>query len=221
MAGSKKTPKEKSTAKKQISDIKILMIFIFPLTLILAYFPYKDPVFLNNPYPFNASYSGSSVIINMGFSRVPENIPAFSKPPPLSLIGIPDALFEYKQCVYHNSYFEIDNKKIYSDAVSLDVRVKLDDQTNHLIPNSSICFGNDVSQTVIFVGDASTDNSKALELLKLNGDKAIAGQSQVLLKQEPVHNKLLILLGMIFTFYPLYWASIIALKTVSGYVYKT
>lgn len=214
-----KNPK-RGLPKKHISQFRFCLIYFLPLLVIIVLFPYRDPVFLNNPYPFSAAFSGSTINFRMGFSAVPATIPAYSRPPLLSAIGIPNDLFTYQMCFYHNSFFKIKGKRVESDAVSLDVRVKIGSQTVHLPPNSHLCLPPDENRyTEIFVGNTMNDGNKAAELLEKNDKLPIEGKSEVLVKEKPIYSKLVMFLGILFAFYPLYWAVIIAWSTVHKFIH--
>lgn len=212
---------KKQAVKMQFSQFRFFLIYSLPLAVIIALFPFRNPTFLNNHYPYEAAFSGSTIIFKMGFTPVPAGIPAYSKPPLLSAIGIPRDLFMYQQCFHHKAFFEVKGKKILSDAVKLDVRVKVGLQTTHLPPNSSLCLpADEKSYTEIFVGDATSDGNVAADLLVQNDRQPIKGRSEVILGERPIYNKIVMFLGILFTFYPLYWAAIIAWASVHKYVFK-
>lgn len=204
----------------KISDIKFFLIYLVPLIVVFVLFPYKDRTFLDNPYPFHAQFSSKGIDFKLGFTEIPTTISTYSKPPLLSAIGIPSGLFSYQMCIYHSSYFVIKSEKIPSDTVSLDVRVKIDSQTIHLPPNSKVCLPSERATPLeIYVGDAINDGNKAAALLKQNGNEPIDGQSEVIVREESVYGKIDMFFGILFTFYPLYWAAIIALCAVHKFVF--
>lgn len=212
-------PKKKAVDKR-FSQFRFFAIYSLPLAVIIALFPFRDPVFLNNHYPYEAAFSGSTIIFKMGFSPVPAGIPAYSSPPLLSAIGLPSDLFTYQTCFQHKSFFEVKGEKVDSNAVTLDVRVKVGSQTTHLPPNSTLCLPpNENSYTEIFVGNASSDGNIAATLLEQNDRLPIKGRSEVVLKERPLYNKIAMFLGILFAFYPLYWAAIIAWANVHKYVH--
>ncbi len=214
-------PKTEKVKGRKISSMRIFVIYLIPFIVVLVLFPYKDKTLLNNQYPFSAKFTDKDIDFELGFMPIPVTIPAYIKPPLLSAIGIPQGLFVYQTCIYHLSSFVIQNKKILSDAVLLDVRVKFDSQTIHLEPNSKLCLPSE--RTVppeIFVGDAISDGNKLAPLLNQNEDNPIHGESEVSIKEEPVYGKIDMFFGVLFTFYPLYWAALIAWFTVHKFVYK-
>lgn len=203
-----------------ISELKFHLIFSVPISIVILFFPYKDPVFLHNNYPFTISHSGSDVNFRVGFSEVPQIIPAYTIPPILSSIGIPKDLFSYQQCFFHRSYVIINNKKKYSDTINLDVRVKAQSQTHHLDPNTSLCLPSEETFSEIFVGDVASDGDRAVELLKQNDDLPVEGMSEVIIKDVPIYSKILMFIAITFSFCSIYWAGIIALHTVTKFIYK-
>lgn len=210
---------QKSKGMK-ISEWKFFVIYLVPLIVVLVSFPYKDKTFLDNPYPFSAQLSSKGIDFELGFAEIPATIPTYSKPPLLSAIGIPSGLFSYQMCIYHSSYFVINAEKIPSDTVSLDVRVKMDTQTIHLPPNSKACWPSEKATPLeIYVGGAMNDGNKAASLLKQNGNDPIHGQSEVIVREESVYGKIDMFFGILFAFYPLYWAAILALSAVQKLTY--
>lgn len=216
--------KQRMATKKKISKLRFCFIYLVPLAVIIPLFVsdlYYNPVSSNNQFPFRAEFSGKDIVFKMGFSEVPKIIPTYRKLPLLSAIGLPKDLFAYQACFIHNSYFNIKGTRVNSDAVSLDVRVKVGTQTFHLQPNSKLCLdpeNNDNKE--IYVGDAMNDGNKAAELLELNDKQAIEGKSELLVIEQSIYSKDLMFLGILFTFYPLYWAAIIAWHTVHKLTYK-
>jgi hypothetical protein len=209
---------EKIRKKEKVSEFWFWLIYSVPLSFVLWSFPYKDPVFLQNPYPFKASFSGAQLQFEVGFTPIPAGIPAYSKPPLLSAIGIPKDLFLYQKCFYHISFFEINNKRVNSDSVTLDVRVKIGSQTTHLAANSRLCLDHDNKDFIeIYAGDATWDGNKVAKLLEQNGRLPIEGRSEVFIKEIPVYSKFAIFIGSLFSFYGLWWAFIIAARTVHQY----
>ena len=216
----KNTTSKKKVGNTRFSQFKFFVIYSLPLAVIIALFPFRDPIFLNNHYPYEAAFSGSTIMFKMGFLPVPAGIPAYSRPPLLSAIGLPRDLFIYQTCFQHKSFFEVNGKKVDSNAVTLDVRVKVGSQTTHLPPNSTLCLPpNENSYTEIFVGNAISDGNIAATLLEQNDRLPIKGRSEVVLKERPIYNKVAMFFGILFTFYPLYWAAIIAWASVHKYVH--
>lgn len=218
----KRAPK-KGKGKKEIrktSEFWFWLIYSLPLTLIVILFPYKDNIFLNNPYPFNASFSGTTIIWNMGFTQIPEIIPTYIPPPILSAIGIPKDVFAYQKCFYHNSYFKINGKNINNNIVSFDIRVKVDSDTYHLKPNNRLCLPHEDDRKIaIYVGNSKGDTDKVAELLKNYNKQSLDGETVFIMKQQPVYNKIFMFLVSLFSFYGLWWAVIIAWKSVHEFIY--
>lgn len=203
-------------SQERIFQLKFCLIYSLPLWFILAFFPYKDPIFLSNPYPFKASFSGTVIDFEMGFTQIPATIPTYTRSPMLSALGIiPKDLFAYETCIHHFSFFYVQNEKIESDAVSLDVRAKVGSNTIHLSPNATLCLPPDNEELLtIFVGDALTDGNKAADLLNRNDKRPINGKTEVIVKERSVYGKIALFFGILFTFYPLYWGVILTWSAV-------
>jgi hypothetical protein len=210
----------KKQPQKEISTWRFTIIYSIPLWLIVFSFPYKDPVFFENQYPFSVSLSGSTINLEQGFSPIPSTIPVNPKKPFVAAIGIPPGIFDYQICVHYTNTVNIHDNEKLSDAVSLEVRFKVDSQTHNMKPNSYVCVPSDKQESSeLFVGNAFFDREKIHELFNANDEIQFTGLGKVLIKQTPIYPKRYIFIGMIFTFYPLYWASIIALVTVNNYIY--
>lgn len=204
----------------KISVLRMFLIYSVPLLFVVAFFPYRDPIYLENQYPFNASFSGTTILTNVGFSPIPPIIPTYSKPPLLSAIGIPIELFDYETCIRHVSVIVINGQAETSNVMVLDVKVKTESQTMHLPPNATVCRPPDDRETPeISDGDLKYDSNDVAALLTRNHRQPIHGMTTVMVFARPVYGKRTLFLAVIFTLYPLYWAAIIAWHTVHQFIF--